>query len=365
MQTKLIFISLSLLFLNTFSALGSETVNNQTLALIINKDDPASVETGQFYKKLRAIPEKNIIYISIKKPRSSITPGEFNKIYRQVQKQTDTEIQAYALAWSKPYKVGCMSITSAFSLSYNKQYCATGCKTTKTIDYYNSNSRQPFNDYKIRPSMMLAGSNIENIRKTLSKGVQADYSHPAGTAYLLSTSDKNRSVRSAIFPQIIKQLSSIINTEVVHENFIEDKKDVMFYFTGNTYVKKLSSNHFLAGAAADHLTSTGGVLFGKYQMSILKWLDAGATASYGTVVEPCNFLAKFSNPGILMSHYLNGNTILEAYWKSVAMPGQGVFVGEPLSSPYKSCRIKMNALGVFSFFQSKPGNYVLRSSTRC
>jgi hypothetical protein len=28
--------------------------------------------------------------------------------------------------------------------------------------------------------------------------------------------------------------------------------------------------------------------------------------------------------------------VLEAYWKSVAMPGQGVFVGEPLAAPFRA-----------------------------
>jgi len=35
-----------------------------------------------------------------------------------------------------------------------------------------------------------------------------------------------------------------------------------------------------------------------------------------------------------MNHYLRGDTLLEAYWKSVLMPGQGLFVGEPLARPY-------------------------------
>jgi hypothetical protein len=36
----------------------------------------------------------------------------------------------------------------------------------------------------------------------------------------------------------------------------------------------------------------------------------------------------------LFNHYLKGDTLLEAYWKSVAMPGQGLFIGEPLARPY-------------------------------
>ena len=77
---------------------------------------------------------------------------------------------------------------------------------------------------------------------------------------------------------------------------LKGKQDVMFYFTGLAHVAKIGSNQFMDGAIADHLTSTGGVLFGKNQMSILRWLDAGATGSYGAVVEPCNFPQKFPHP---------------------------------------------------------------------
>jgi uncharacterized protein (TIGR03790 family) len=69
-------------------------------------------------------------------------------------------------------------------------------------------------------------------------------------------------------------------------------------------------------------------------MSALRWLEAGATGSYGTVVEPCNFLAKFPNPSLLLTYYRRGDTLIEAYWRSVAMPGQGVFIGEPLARPW-------------------------------
>jgi uncharacterized protein (TIGR03790 family) len=73
-------------------------------------------------------------------------------------------------------------------------------------------------------------------------------------------------------------------------------------------------------------------------MSAAAWLKEGATASYGTVSEPCNHLEKFPNIGVLMRHYLHGETIIEAYWKSVEMPGQGLFIGEPLARPYATRR---------------------------
>ena len=52
------------------------------------------------------------------------------------------------------------------------------------------------------------------------------------------------------------------------------------------------------------------------------------------VSEPCNHPQKFPHPQLLLLHYLQGSTAIEAYWKSVAWPSQGLFVGEPLAAPY-------------------------------
>jgi len=71
------------------------------------------------------------------------------------------------------------------------------------------------------------------------------------------------------------------------------------------------------------------------QMSALRWLEAGATRSYGAVVEPCNLPQKFPDPVVVSEAYLQGETLIEAYWKSVAMPGQGIFIGGPLAAPFR------------------------------
>jgi hypothetical protein len=36
-----------------------------------------------------------------------------------------------------------------------------------------------------------------------------------------------------------------------------------------------------------------------------------------------------------MRHYLDGETAVESYWKSVLMPAQGLFIGEPLAAPFR------------------------------
>jgi hypothetical protein len=69
-------------------------------------------------------------------------------------------------------------------------------------------------------------------------------------------------------------------------------------------------------------------------MSILKWIKAGATGSYGATAEPCNYLQKFPVPAVAMGHYVQRETLIDAYWKSVFMPGQGIFIGDPLARPF-------------------------------
>ena len=70
------------------------------------------------------------------------------------------------------------------------------------------------------------------------------------------------------------------------------------------------------------------------QTTALQWIASGATASYGSVSEPCNHLQKFPHSQVLLLNCLQGATAIEACWKSVAWPQQGLFVGEPLLAPF-------------------------------
>ena len=207
---------------------------------------------------------------------------------------------------------------------------------TMPSPYFNSDSRSPYTDHDLRPTMALAGKSVDEVKKLIDRGVAADGTHPTGTAYLLDTKDTARNVRASLYPTLIQYLANRISLQVVHADFIENRDDVLFYFTGVASVRALGSIRFRPGAIADHLTSAGGQLTDSQQMSILRWLEAGATGSYGAVVEPCNFPGKFPSPGVAMRHYLQGETLVEAYWKSVAMPGQGIFVGEPLAAPFRN-----------------------------
>ena len=306
------------------------------LAVIVNDADPVSVKVAEYYKSSRRIPKANVIHVNFRPNRTSMSRVEFQKIKDAVDAITPRNVQAYALTWTIPYRVECMSITTAFAAGFDEGFCSKTCGPTKQNPYYESSSRRPYDDYRIRPTMALAGGSFGEVKRLIDRGVKSDHTFPRGTGYLVSTSDKARNVRAVNYPIIEEYLGSSLDLRLVSADYIKDRSGVLFYFTGTKSVKELKTIRFVPGAIADHLTSSGGNLttVDSDQMSSLRWLEGGATGSYGTVVEPCNHLGKFPNPGIVISHYLNGETLLEAYWKSVAWPGEGIFIGEPLAAPF-------------------------------
>lgn len=305
------------------------------LAVIVNDSDPLSLDIADYYQRARRIPDDNIIHVRFRVSGNSMSAHEFSSLRRQIESRTPKHVQAYALTWRKPFKVDCMSITTAFAAGYDEAFCAKGCVETRKSPYYASSISKPYTDLQWRPTMVLAGETFEDVKQLIDRGVAADYSLPKGSAYLLKTHDVQRSSRAAAFAEIAQKFSRFWPVYYLEQDSIAGKTDVMFYFTGLVRVLDIDKNTYLPGAVADHLTSTGGILTGETdQMNSLDWLKAGATASYGAVVEPCNYPAKFPNPAVLMYFYFRGSSLIEAYWKSVAEPGQGIFIGEPLAKPF-------------------------------
>ncbi len=183
--------------------------------------------------------------------------------------------------------------------------------------------------------MLLPTESVAEAKALIDRGASAGFRTVPATAYYMVTSEKARNSRSGFFPPPGRIEARKLSTKTIQGDVLEGAKDVMIYETGMAQVDKLDTLHFVPGALADHLTSLGGDLLGDGQMSSLRWLEAGATASYGSVSEPCNYWQKFPNPTVLLKHYVQGNSAIEAYWKSVAWPTQGLFIGEPLAAPYR------------------------------
>ena len=310
------------------------------LAVIVNDADPLSRQIGAYYVKARHLPAGNLLHVNFPPGKAGMSVSEFTRLRTTLEQTTPAAIQAYAITWVVPFSVDCMSITSALTFGFDKAWCsARQCAPTQTSPYFAYRGADPYRDLGIRPTMSIAADTFADAKALIDRGVAADATRPPGTAYLVSTNDKARNVRSVYFPRIVQAMRGWIDTRIVETDALRDRHDVLFYFTGKARVNGLDTLTFRPGAVADHMTSAGGQLTGRGQMSALRWLQAGATGSFGTVVEPCNLLGKFPNPGVLMDSYTSGDTLIEAYWKSVQQPGEGIFIGEPLAAPFDGVRI--------------------------
>jgi uncharacterized protein (TIGR03790 family) len=316
------------------------------IAVLINDGDQQSIVVGHYFQLRSGIPQANIIHVTLPTAPAAganftISAQEFSVLKSEVDAKTASNIQAYVLTWTQPYSVsggssGAVGITSAFAYGYNGGQGGFP-------SYFNATTYQPYTDWQIRPAMMLAGYTPQDVIALIDRGALAQQTLPTGTGYFIRTSDAARSdPRYTEFMAVIEKwnhpeglkMNYIDNSAGTGSDYIQKTANILFYETGLTDVPAIASNRYRPGALADHLTSFGGDLLSAYQMSILQWLQAGVTASYGTVTEPGADSAKFPQPIVLVNQYFSGNTALEAYNKSVDVPYQGVFVGDPLARPF-------------------------------
>ncbi len=318
------------------------------LAVLVAEGDATSEAIGAAYQAARGVPAAQVIRLAVPRGSDTITAAAFATLKAQLDAALPAGVQATLVTWTQPSRVvgSCaMSITSALAFGFDAAYCASSCLATRASPYFDSTSSKPWTDLRIRPSMMLGASTLAQAQALIARGVAADASwtggRGSGQGVFVRTSDSARSVRYSDFqaaaaasvPRLT--LRYIDNAAGTGLDFVSSQANVMFYFTGLVTVPQIATNTYLPGAVADHFTSLGGVLpDGGGQMPATQWLQAGATGSYGTVEEPCNYTEKFPQASVLLRRYVRGETLVEAYWKSVRWPGQGLFLGEPLARPW-------------------------------
>ncbi len=310
------------------------------MGLVINTADPYSVAVGEYYLQKRHIPPEQVLRLVLP-VRNSLSVAEFEKLNASIQAHMGSQVQALTLAWTQPFAVECNGITAAVTLGLVP--CVptqSSCEIRQPSRYFNSASAKPFAELNLRPSMLLASRSIDSAKAMIDRGVAANgqlgkLGGPTAKAVFVSTTDTLRNVRAGLFPPAGMVRGKALQVLLREGADTSPLSGVVLFQTGVVSQGEINRQQWLPGALADHLTSFGGQLMdGHGQMSVLDWLESGATASYGTVSEPCNHLQKFPHPQVLLLNYLQGATALEAYWRSVAWPAQGVFVGEPLAAPF-------------------------------
>jgi uncharacterized protein (TIGR03790 family) len=334
-------------------------------AVIANADDPASIAAAEAWASARGLPPGRVLPLALG-TSPSLSEADFAAAWAELDATFGDEVQGLALAFTVPDRVECMGATAAFALGFDRRWCQPGppCNPTGASDYYDSPSVRPFTDHGLRPAMMLPPG--DGADALIARGLASDHSEPDGDVFLINTADAARTVRwsdmrdvPGLFDADMGGLRvTLLDLPAGDDPAApEASAGVFAMLTGAVRVEGIDRVPFLPGALADHLTSYGGVLATESgQMPATEWLDGGATASYGTAHEPCNYVQKFPRPSVLLPWSFRGASAAEAYWRSVQWPGEGNFVGDPLSTPFAGTRLGW-ADGLLTVESTAPGRY--------
>ncbi len=337
------------------------------IALLINRNSPASVELAHHFAHDRKVPPQNIIYLSLPdgamEPEAQITPEEFTKhIWEPANADIlKRKIGDHILAWvysadfpvrilSEP-NVSLQGITFVRNKLPDPESITQGTYASRIYagpdkeggPYAESRTLEQYATFlqgnAPLPSMMLAhlgsrGTTMEEALTSLKYGVISDGSSPRGNVYLIKIDDVRSQCRSWEFPDAQEEINKLGLTCVIASNYPTGVNDLVGVMGGSQNVDPATYGTYVPGAMGEHLTSYGAIFHFNTQSKLTTWLRAGATASAGTVVEPFAIWTKFPHARFY-AHYARGCTILESFYQSIRCPMQTLLVGEPLAAPWK------------------------------
>jgi uncharacterized protein (TIGR03790 family) len=332
--------------------------------VVANQNSTNSLELANYYCEKRGIPPNNVLRVNWTGGNTTWSLADYtnvllNPVLDAVHLRGLTnQIDYLVLSMDLPFQVtedgnssaaGINSSTSPLFYGFKADEPAPpqpGVPNSCFLPYASSNSYSgsemafelarpgtaPTNSFL---TTMLTASSLAQAKYLVDAGRASDSTFPAQPVLLAHGGDPFRNVRYATFDD------AIFNTRLrpgylLYETNLDSPSwfaNLLGFQTGLQNFG-INSNTFVPGAIADSLTSYGGLIFGPNdQTSLIAFIDAGATASYGTVVEPCNYLEKFPSPQTYF-YQARGFSVAESYYQSVTNPYQGLIVGEPLAAPF-------------------------------
>jgi uncharacterized protein (TIGR03790 family) len=351
MLNRLGFLRLAALMTTATCAWAGDSGLN--VIVVVNQNSSNSLQLGNDYCERRGVPPQNLWRMtgwtggSINWQQSDFETYLLNPLLAMISSGGLTnQAEIVLLSMDIPYRVinddGTNSTTSALFYGFktappSAPTCFIANDSTNSYSY----SELPFAlaepdtaSTNAFLAVMLTDTNLAWAESTLERGAGSDSSFPPETVYLEKTSDINRNVRFILFDNAIQECRARGDDAVTRIN--SDSTSFTNALGLDTGLNDFSfpTNAFVPGAVADNLTSFGGfILEDSGQTPLLAFLEAGASGSYGTVLEPCSYTFKFPDP--MVYFYQNrGFCLAEAYYQSLANPCQGLIVGEPLSAPF-------------------------------
>jgi len=362
MKSRLRFVALALCLLPALAHGGAGPLNTLVVVNSANRDSRA---LGAYYAKQHGIPLSNLCTIKVSTRSPTISREVFERdihapILEHIAKQKlEDQIHFLVLCMNAPSRIRQgNSLTAALFYGFKpidpkapqcniatnsvNQYYAAETAYTSAAGWNQTNAPIPF---------LLTAKTLKTAKQVVDRGVASIAAAPDGVFCLFGSPDSARNIRHRTYPVVARHFELFGMGDRLEVNpSSEPIPDcpILGYLTGRP---RLSSNlegaTFAPGAIGDHLTSCAGMIPDPChgQSSVWDWMQLGATASYGTVAEPCAFNVKFPDP-MLFFWVARGFTLGEALAMSVRNPYQGLWVGDPLAAPFAtppSVRIKAPA----------------------
>jgi uncharacterized protein (TIGR03790 family) len=333
------------------------------VVVVVNQRSTNSIQLGNYYCEWRGVPPQNLLRVTnwtggnTEWSTSDYTNALLNPLLDLLaSRRLTNQIDYVVLSMDIPYRVvqsdgpsGKNSTTAALFYGFKPDDCTNNCPAG--IPGCNlpagSSNAYVFSEGIFRQTLpvadssnawlvtMITSSNLAQAKAIVDHGVAGDGAFPTQTVWLAKTTDLLRNVRylefdNAIFDARVDGACSITRTNLDSPGGLTNLPG---YLTGLATFN-FASNAFAPGAIGDSLTSYGGLILAPNgQTSLLAFMNVGASGSYGTVTEPCNYLEKFPSPQDYF-YQSRGFSLAESYYQSVVNPYQGLMVGEPLSAPY-------------------------------
>ncbi|NOS71665.1 MAG: TIGR03790 family protein [Verrucomicrobia bacterium] len=329
------------------------------VVVVVNTNSTNSLQLGNYYCEKRGVPSENVLRINWTGGNIVWTRAQLDSVLRTplaamlTARGISNQIEYLVLSMDIPYRVTNTTVnvnnnfngtTSALFYGYKDNPADT--YTTCTLVGGSTNFYAGSEGiYRQTPpisatsnswlAIMLTSTNLDAAKAIVDRGVMSDGSFPTQTVYLARSYDLIRSSRYVLFDDAIFDTRLRGNYSARYTNtYTSYGLGTMLGFQNGVQQYNLYDTAFAPGAMADNLTSFSGFLFEiSGHTGVMDFMNSGATASYGTVTEPCAYLEKFPSPRNYF-YQSRGFSIAECYYQSLTNPYLGVLVGEPLGAPF-------------------------------
>ena len=180
------------------------------------------------------------------------------------------------------------------------------------------------------------GNTVGEVIASLQSAAAADGTHPGGAVYYENNNDIRATMRDGQWTSTALQLAARSVSGQLENNTPGatplDRNNVSGAICGAATMTLNNGSTYLPGSWADDVTSFGCYFLDTSQTKATEFIASGAAGTTGAVVEQFAIPALFTNSSI-QTFIADGSTLGEAFAKSVAAPDVQMPLGDMLAQP--------------------------------